>query len=178
MGEALVDAVGDGTVVVERGKDLADVVENGVDAHHVEHRFLLAGKGGVGQVFGRGTGAHGKGNAFGRALGEAGEVVADGLFQIGRKARVTHPAADFGAGLGQGLHVVGVQAGQAGVDALGQAVVGEEVAKGFGRGGKAAGHLDPGGCQLADHFAQRGVLAADDVHVGHAQLFEGDDQTS
>ena len=50
MGKPLVDAVGDGAIVVERGKDLADAVQDGVDADDVEDGLLLAGEGGVGQV--------------------------------------------------------------------------------------------------------------------------------
>ena len=48
--EALVDAVRNGTVVVEGSKDFLHVAENGVNAVHVEHGFLLAGKGSIRQV--------------------------------------------------------------------------------------------------------------------------------
>ena len=69
-------------------------------------------------------------------------MLADGLFEIGREGGLTHPAADLGTGLGQGLHVVGVEGGQPGVDALGEPVVVEEVPEGVCGGGKAARHLD------------------------------------
>ena len=58
--EALVHAVGDGAVVVERGEDVPDRLQHVVDAADVEEGFLLAGEGGVGQVLGRGGGAHGE----------------------------------------------------------------------------------------------------------------------
>jgi hypothetical protein len=52
VGEALVYAVADGAVVVERGKHLFHLVQHVFDADHVEECLLLAGKGRVGQVFG------------------------------------------------------------------------------------------------------------------------------
>ena len=61
------------------------------------------------------------------------------------------------------------------LDAISQAVLGEEFAKGGGRRREAAGHADARAGKLADHLAERGVLAADLVDVGHAQVFEPDD---
>ena len=58
--EALVHAVGDGAVVVERGEHVADRVEHVVGAADVEEGLLLAGEGRFRQVFGRGRGAHGE----------------------------------------------------------------------------------------------------------------------
>jgi hypothetical protein len=51
--------------------------------------------------------------------------------------------------------------------------VGQELAVGIGGGGEAARHTHAGR-QLADHLAERGVLAADLLDVGHAQFVEGD----
>ena len=74
------------------------------------------------------------------------------------------------------FHVVDVEGVEGGVDAgINEAALGEEIPAGHGRGGKAAGHADPGFGELANHFAQGGILAADLVHVGHAQVFKGDD---
>src|SRR3546814_17391591 len=50
--EAVVHAVGDGTVVVEAGEDFLDLAHDVVGAGDVEEGFLLAGEGGVGQVLG------------------------------------------------------------------------------------------------------------------------------
>ena len=58
--EALVHAVGDRAVVVERGEHLPDRLQHVVDAADVEEGLLLAGEGSVGQVFGRRGGAHGE----------------------------------------------------------------------------------------------------------------------
>src|SRR5581483_948355 len=54
MREALVHAVGNGAVVVERSEDVLDGVEQVVDAVNVQVGFLLPGEGGIGQVFGGG----------------------------------------------------------------------------------------------------------------------------
>src|SRR5690606_14443179 len=48
----------------------------------------------------------------------------------------------------------------------------EEFAKGLGGRGEAARHPDSGRRQLADHLAERCVLAADDLDVIHAELVE------
>ena len=50
---------------------------------------------------------------------------------------------------------------------------GEEVAERVRRGREAAGHADAGVGQLADHFAEGGVLAADRLDVGHSQVSNG-----
>src|SRR5204862_1160761 len=63
--EAVVHAVGDGAVVVQRGEHLADAHQYLVDAFDVEKGFLLAGEAGVGQVLGGGGGTHGDGNVLG-----------------------------------------------------------------------------------------------------------------
>ena len=43
-----------------------------------------------------------------------------------------------------------------------------------GRGGEAAGDADAGPRELADHLAERGILAADALDIGHAQVIERD----
>ncbi|CAM5197085.1 hypothetical protein CDEN61S_01267 [Castellaniella denitrificans] len=167
---ALVHAVGDRAVVVQRGEHVADLFQHVVDADHVQVGFLLAREGGVGQVLGGGRRAHGEGAlAVGVELGEGG---ADGLLEVGRERGVDHPLADFGAGGGQFAHVVGVQRVQARVDAGIQARGLQEVAEGVGRGCEAARHANARAGQLADHFPKRSVLASYRVHIRHAELLE------
>ena len=48
----------------------------------------------------------------------------------------------------------------------------QEVAERGRRGGEAARHAYAGMGQLADHFTERGILAADGFDIGHAQVFE------
>jgi len=142
--------------------------------HHVQEGLLLAGKGGIGQVLGGGRGAHGEGGL--RVAGtECGELGADGLFQIGRERLGLDHGADLGAGGRQRADVLGVERIEPGIDALGQAVVLEELAERVGRGGKAGGHLHAAG-QLRNHLAEAGVLAADGLDIAHPELFKGNDQ--
>jgi hypothetical protein len=52
----------------------------------------------------------------------------------------------------------------------------QELPEGMGRGGKATRHTHAAGGKLADHFAERGVLAAYGLDVGHPQMFKRCDQ--
>jgi hypothetical protein len=109
--EALVHAVADGAVVVERGEHLLHLVQHVLDADHVEEGLLLAGEGGVGQVFGRGRGAH---REAGLRLPARASRSSRGSPAPGRRERLgLDPAADLGAGGGQRAHVFGVERGQA-----------------------------------------------------------------
>jgi len=98
----------------------------------------------------------------------------DFLFECIRERSVADPAADFRASLRERLHVVDVERRQRLVDAFLQSVDPQELVKGEGRGREAVGHADPRGMQLADHFAERCVLATDTLDIGHAQVIEGD----
>ena len=53
--------------------------------------------------------------------------------------------------------------------------VGQEIAKRLRSGGKAARHTHACVRELADHFAQRRIFAADRLDVRHAKIFEGND---
>ncbi|MCU0257243.1 MAG: hypothetical protein MUF60_10940, partial [Vicinamibacterales bacterium] len=57
--EALVHAIRDRPVVVQRREHVADALEHRLDADHVQVGFLLARERGVGQVLGGGGGPHG-----------------------------------------------------------------------------------------------------------------------
>ena len=174
VGKALVHAVADGAVVVERGEHLFHLVQHVVDANHVQESFLLTGKGGVWQVFGGGRRTHGK-RGFGVAALQSGEGFTDGFFEVCWERLGLDHGADFGTDGGQRAHVFGVQGVEFGVDAVRQAIELEELAEGVGGGGKAGGHFDAGR-QLGNHLPQAGVFAADDLDVGHPQFFKGHDQ--
>jgi hypothetical protein len=84
-------------------------------------------------------------------------------------ARISAPTC------GQGPHVFGVQAGQLGVDALGQAVVARNCAERVGRGGKASGHAHTlGSCEIIS--PRLAFLPPTDLDVGHPQVFKRYDQ--
>jgi len=173
--ETLVHAVADRAIVVERGEDLTHALEHVVDARHVEKALLLAGEARVGQVLGRGRAAH-REAGLGRLGRQASEVRADLLLEGRRERGLHHPAADRGAGLGQRAHVVDVERGELVGDALAQTPLLEEEAEGVCRGRETAGHAHAACGELADHFAEAGVLAAHRLDVGHPQLFERNDQ--
>ena len=50
----------------------------------------------------------------------------------------------------------------------------QELAKRIRRRREAARHADAGRCKLADHFAERRVLAADLLEIAHAQAARGE----
>lgn len=100
------------------------------------------------------------------------KFLADGLFQIGRERLAFHHGTNFRADSGEGADIVHVQSGQLGRDLAGQTFKGQELAEGMGRGGKAGRHAHALG-QLRNHLAERGVLAADRLDVGHAQFSNG-----
>ena len=174
MGKALVHAIADGAVVVQRGEHFLDLVQHLLDAHDIEKGFLLAGKRGVGQIFCRGGRAHGEAGLRIAAI-EGCERLTDGLFEIRRKGLLLHERTDFGTRGGQRVDVVGVQRIQLGLDSGVQPVVFQELAKRMCRGGKAGGHAHPLR-QLRDHLAKAGVLAAHGLHVAHAEFFKRYDQ--
>ena len=60
MRKATVGAVGDGPVVVEGREDAPDRRQDVVCAPDIQKRFLLARKGRIRKVFGRGGGTDGK----------------------------------------------------------------------------------------------------------------------
>jgi hypothetical protein len=99
MLEALMHAVGDGAVVVERGEYRVHRVEHRVFTANVEIAFLLAGERGIRQIFGGGRGAHRDRHVGAGLLLHARIVGADLRFQIGRKGcasiqpRIRLPAA-------------------------------------------------------------------------------------
>src|SRR4051794_7222728 len=93
------------------------------------------------------------------------------LPERGGKRRLENPRAHLLAAGGKRAHVAAIERAQTLFDALAEAIGSEEFAERFGGGGEAARHADPGRSQAADHLAERGVLAADPLQVGHAEIF-------
>jgi hypothetical protein len=98
--------------------------------------------------------------------------VDDALLQAVRKGLFQNEFADFLAGARQRRHVVDVERVELGLDPLGKTVLGKEVAVSVRRGGKTARHLNAERQQMTDHFAERGVLASDQIDIVHAEGFE------
>ena len=173
--EALVHPVGYGPVVEQRRVHLVHRGEQCWAAAHVQESLLLAGERGLGQILGGGRGAH---RDRDRVTAHAGPALEHGLLERRRQRRREDPLPDLGAAGGELADVVDVETLKLGRDAFGEAGLGEELAKALGRGREPAGHLDPGARELADHLADRRILAADPLDVVHPELFERDDVPS
>ena len=174
MLEALVHAIGDGAVVVERGEDTPHRVEHVVDAADVEVGLLLACEGGVGQVLGGRGRAHSEARlrvAFRDAL----VFRADLALQLRWQRRLLDHRADLRARARERLHVVHIELGKHVADRVGKLVVREEIVERLGRRGEPSRHPHIRRGELADELAQRGVLAAHAGDIGHAELFERED---
>ena len=97
------------------------------------------------------------------------------MLQIGWERLGFHHATNFCTSGGQSAHVFGVECIQARINAVGQAIKRQKLAKRVGGGGKTSGHAHARG-QLRDHFAEAGVFTANHFDIGHSQLFKRDDQ--
>src|SRR5690606_21578969 len=159
--EAVVHAVGDRAVVVQRGEHFLDLVHDVVGTGHVEEGFLLAGERSVGQVLGGGGGTHRDGDVAAAILAaQPGVGGADVRVQRWLQRGVDHPLADLAASGGQRVDVLHVQLREPVVDALVQIVVRDEILECLGGGGEATGHRDAEAGQVPDHLAEGGILAA------------------
>src|ERR1022692_2752007 len=90
--------------------------------------------------------------------------------ELRRQRRRGHPASDRIAAARQLRDIVDIQARQFGLDALRQAAVREKFPECIRGGGEAGWDADPEPAQMADHLAQRGVLAANALDITHAEL--------
>gem|GEM_PF-3119204 len=170
--ETLVHAVGNGTVVEQRGEHFLGRADHVVHATDVEEGFLLAGKGRVRKVFGGGRGADRDGHVV-VAAGHFGEGRANVGIELRRELGVHDPLADLRAGLGQGVDVIHVEGIEQSVDLIVQTAEFEEVAIGLSRRGETARYGNAGTGEVADHLAQGGVLAPYTLNVMIAELIEG-----
>lgn len=154
MGEALVDAIGDGAIGKQRGKDLFAGAEQMLAAADVEIGLLLAGKRCAGQVFGGGGAAHGDIGVVAVFLFQLAIGLLDLIGEVWWQFAVQDPAADLGTGGGEGAGVMGIQAFERSADLVVQLVVRDVVAIGVGSGGKTIRDLDPLRRQRLVHLAE------------------------
>ena len=148
------------------------MTENRINAVHIEHGFLLAGKRSVRKIFRSGRRAHGDGNVA--AVAQPLVEFADFLFELSRERRIFDPAADFRTGSGKRLHIINIERLEAFMNAVLKTAFAQEEAEGLSRRGEAVGNADAGARKLAEQLAERGVLAADAINVRHAKLAEGE----
>ena len=90
--------------------------------------------------------------------------------------RFEDPATDLRADLSEAHHIVHVEIGQDPANALIEAALREQASVGAGGGGEAPRNLDPKFAQRADHLADGGILATDDLDVVHGHAFEWQDE--
>ena len=169
----LVGAVGNGAVVEQGGEHLANRVHQRILAAHVEQRLLLPREGGFGKILRRGGRAH-RHRTVGVSRRHLRVARTQLAYQLLRQRRRPYPFPDLPAGGGKRPHVGDIEACEPLPDTLREPVAGEEFAKRVRGGREPSGHAHPGRGQLADHLAERGVLAADPGHVGHSQRVERD----
>ena len=170
MGKTVMNPVGDRAIVEQRGKYLADRMQHVVDAGDIEEGFLLTGKGGVGQILRGGRRAHCNGDFGAGFLDQRGIRFADFLFEPFRKRRLDHRCADGFAGNGERLNVFDIERFQLIADFLVQSLVLEKLAVSLCCCCKTIRHLHAGSSQIGDHFAERGVLAANNLDITHTQI--------
>ncbi len=92
--------------------------------------------------------------------------------EIGRKRLGHDRGAESATRRSQRAHVVGVQPGQGGIDAFGQAGLGQEpLIVGRGRD-EPVRYEDAGGGQVRYHLAKRGILPADRLQVVEPDVSE------
>ena len=173
MIESLVHAVGNGAVIEKRSEHLVHGRNDIVQAADVEKRFLLSCKRRVGQVLRGGRGTHCHGDVAATAHFRPGRF--DVLLQPRWQWRVQYPASDRFAGLGQRRNVVDIEAVQHTVDTLVELFGGKKLAIRGCRGRESARYRNAEVVEIADHFAERGVLSADGLNVVHTKLGEPDD---
>ena len=135
--EAVVHAVGDRPVVVERGEHLPDREQDVVDAADVEEGLLLPGEGGVGQVLGGRAGAHRPGQPPRSPPTSCVVRRADVGLEVGRE-RLLHDRRRGSARRPRRARWTSSMSRPASVgdDRSRQALVGEEPAVGVGRRGE------------------------------------------
>ncbi len=170
--EALGLPIGDGAVGEQRSVAALAGVEQRGRAANIQERFLLAGKARVGQILGGGARSH---RDIGVGLAGAAAQLAirrrDRLGEIRRPCRLHEGPADRRSRFGQ-WHRAVRNAGELAAHDLAQGVRVDEAPIRIGRGGKAGRHPHALRREMAHHLAERGVLAADERHVGASELFE------
>ena len=109
--EFVVHAIGYGAIVEQRGVHFVHGLEQMLLAAHVEESFLLAGEGGLRQIFGGCRGAHRDRElgAVARRLHLAPGAPAISVLQPGGEWRGQHPAADLRTHDRQTLHIIHIE---------------------------------------------------------------------
>ena len=168
--DAMVNPVGDGAVHEQAGKALPDRVEQPGFARDVQKSLMLAGKAGGGQVFGGGRAAHGQRHLFAIFSAQAGIGTHNFRDKIVRQRRAMNDFPRAPGAPRQVIDILHVQAIERFVQALPGVGLVQQITVGLCRDRKTVGHPHALRAQLADHLAQRSILAADQRDIGNADL--------
>ena len=166
------DPVGDGAVVIERGKHLVNAADDLVQPHDIQEGLLLSGKGGFGEIFRRRRRADGYADivALTQFIPGRVDLCDERGLQFGLPYRVANAAAAFS----QGLDIVDIQRLELLIDRAGKTLLIEKIAERICGGCEAEWHRDTGVGQGLDHLAKRRILAANLGDVLHAAFRQFD----
>ena len=174
MIETLVDAIGNGPIVVERGVNLVHCRHQAIEAAHIEERLLLPGERGVRQILGRGRRANGHREVrpavrspWHPSFRLSPRPVAAGSGVAMIHLRICSPSL---ASLSDVIHVEPLENRR---NSPGEAVLTKKIPICLRRRCKSAGNPYAESGKVPDHFPQRCVLAADDVQCLRARVARG-----
>ena len=169
----MVHAIGDRPVIKQGGKHLLHRGTNLLQTHHVQESFLLAGERGIRKILGGGGGTHRDSHLIVTGL-KLGIGFFQGVIQNFRKRGVDYPLANLGANPRQFVNVVDIQGIQGFVNAVFQAVGGQEFTVSMSSGSETARDGNTSIGEITDHFTEGGILASNPVYVGHSQVVKPD----
>ena len=164
--------VNDGPVRKEGGIAATAGIEELLSAGNIEKGLLLAGKAGVGQIFGGGAAANGHIDLIlSKSATQLSVSVPDGIGDLLGPAAPADEGADGFPSLVQTALALAV-----GLEVLPdfflQVVSRQKLSVGGGGGGKAVRDSDPLRLEGGDHLPQRSVLSSDEGNIPVAQIFK------
>ena len=172
--EAVVCAVGNRPVGVERSEDPRERGENLFDPAHVQQGFLLAGERGLRQVLRRRGRAH-RDAARGFSVCEIGIGPRHRVRELESKLRLLYPTTNPSPALGERVEILDVETGKLPLDALLEPVVGEKLAICESGGRETARHPHSSRAKIAVHLPEGSILPSGLLHIFDAERIESDD---
>src|SRR5690554_4336344 len=171
--KAVVNPVGNRTVVEQGGKYFFYRNTNLLQANHVQEGFLLASERCIRQVFRsrRRTNSNRHGLI---AIPEFRVGFFQGIIKNVGERGVDHPLANLCANPGQFVNIVNVQGIQGFINAVFQAIGGQEFPVGVCSCCKTARNGNTCIGEITDHFTEGSVLASNTVNIGHSQVVKPD----
>ncbi len=173
--EALVDPIMDGAVGEKAGETAPAGIEELRVAMHVEEAFVHSGEARVGQVFGGRRRAHSEAE-LSAVLGLQAAISLEDLgTQIVGKPGTVDDVAHLVRAPGEIGHVGRIEPGERLFQHRHRTRALQHVPIGIGGDRKSVGYAYALCAQFTEHFAERGVFAADSRHVRDADILEKTD---